>query len=498
MFKLKAFALIIFLFLGCAASYQYLKKMNREEKITYFGLKAVATREEIKEYLELLLKEREEWLKIFWKKKDPTPLTEENEFLNEHNRRLEYILSSFSSSFGIKPWDDRGDIYLTYGEPDERELRIYKHWHRSRISPDLKERYIMEESFDGWGMSSKQFMQTEPFADEDKKRAEEIFYSMYGELWTYSKYFLTFQFEDEHLTGYFSLVPYTDIFGRTQDLQIFQTQKTKTEAQKEVYIHDYAGEALDFALDLVRFRERKQNYQVFLNIGLPLDEMGLGGEDTNEVSYSRRIVFFDEKMNEVEKDSAILTKIISKDKKDGYLLIDQKSCLLKPGKYTLAIEIKDLNNKKIGIYKKDFWLPKFEFEKGPVISDVELASYIRLAQKDEKKYTKQDLLIMPLPTRLFSPKQNVNFYYEIYELKQDKDGKAKYSVSYSLINFKNKKEKIILIPELFEADTTVVYQVGRIDPAKVPPGDYALAIKIRDLISHSDRIALTSFRIEKK
>jgi len=472
--------------------------MSKEEKITYFALKAIVTYEEIKEYRDLSPQERGEWSTIFWKRMDPTPLTQENEFLEEHNQRLDIVLSRFSSSFGIKPWDDRGDIYLKYGDPDERELRIYKHWHRSRISPDIKERLIMEESFDAWGMSNKQFMQIEPFEDEDDRRSDEIFYSMYGEIWSYNRHFLTFQFEDEHLTGYFSLVPYTDIFGRTQDVQLFQTKRTESEAQTAIYTHDYEGKALDFALDLLRFRGTKDNYQIFLNIGLPIKDMGLGGIDTNEVSYARRVALFNEKMREVEKDTAIITKKIPQDKRKGYLLIDQRTYWLEPGKYTLAIEIRDLNNQKIGIYKKDFWLPKFEQEKGPVISDVELASYIRLAQRDERKYVKEDLLIMPLPTRLFSPRQNVHFYYEIYELVPDLDGKAKYTVSYSLINFRSKKEKLILVPELFEADTTAVYQVGTINPSQVSPGDYALAIKVRDLVSHTDRIALTSFRILRR
>ena len=498
MFKSKALIAVILLFWGCAISYRHLQDMSREEKITYFGLKAVISNEELKEYRELSKEKRRDWLRVYWKKKDPTPLSEENEFLEEHNRRMDYVLSSFSSSFGIKPWDDRGDIYLKYGEPDQRELRIYKHWHRSRISPDIKQRYIAEEAMDGWGMSGKQFMNLEPFAEEAERKAEEIFYSMYGEVWSYNRHFLTLQFEDQHLTGYFSLVPYTDIFGRTQDLQIFQTKKTEAEAQRAIYTYDYQGEELDFALDLLRFRGQEKTYRVFLNIALPLKNMGLGGPDTNEVSYSRRIAFFDEKMNQVVKDTAVVKKGILKNKRRGYLLIDQRSYYFEPGKYTLAIEIRDLNNQKIGIYKKDFWLAKFEHKQGPVISDVELASYIRLAQKEEILYVKEDLLVMPMPTRIFSPRQKVHFYYEIYELLPDLDGKSKYTVSYSLINFRNKRGKQILVPELFEVDTTAVYQVGTIDPSFVSPGDYALAIKVRDLVSHTDRIALTSFRINKK
>jgi GWxTD domain-containing protein len=64
--------------------------------------------------------ERQEFIEQFWLRRDPTPDTEENEFKEEHYRRIAYANEHFAS--GIPGWKtDRGRIYITYGPPDENE-----------------------------------------------------------------------------------------------------------------------------------------------------------------------------------------------------------------------------------------------------------------------------------------------------------------------------------------------------------------------------------------
>ena len=65
--------------------------------------------------------EREEFIEQFWLRRDPTPSTEENEYREEHYRRIAYANDSFSSN-GVPGWKtDRGMIYINYGPPDERD-----------------------------------------------------------------------------------------------------------------------------------------------------------------------------------------------------------------------------------------------------------------------------------------------------------------------------------------------------------------------------------------
>src|ERR1700692_3167780 len=64
--------------------------------------------------------ERENFIEAFWLRRDPTPDTEENEFKEEHYRRIAYANERFAS--GIPGWKaDRGRIYIVYGPADEVE-----------------------------------------------------------------------------------------------------------------------------------------------------------------------------------------------------------------------------------------------------------------------------------------------------------------------------------------------------------------------------------------
>src|SRR5579862_7520108 len=62
--------------------------------------------------------EREQFIEQFWLRRDPTPDTEENEYKEEHYRRIAYANDHFAS--GIPGWKaDRGRMYIMYGPPDE-------------------------------------------------------------------------------------------------------------------------------------------------------------------------------------------------------------------------------------------------------------------------------------------------------------------------------------------------------------------------------------------
>ncbi|MGH9659642.1 MAG: GWxTD domain-containing protein, partial [Bryobacteraceae bacterium] len=64
--------------------------------------------------------EREQFIEQFWLRRDPTPDSAENEFKEEHYRRIAYANERFAS--GIPGWKaDRGRIYITFGPADEVE-----------------------------------------------------------------------------------------------------------------------------------------------------------------------------------------------------------------------------------------------------------------------------------------------------------------------------------------------------------------------------------------
>jgi GWxTD domain-containing protein len=64
--------------------------------------------------------ERDQFIEAFWQRRDPTPDTEENEFKEEHYRRIAYANEHYAA--GIPGWKtDRGRMYIVFGPADEIE-----------------------------------------------------------------------------------------------------------------------------------------------------------------------------------------------------------------------------------------------------------------------------------------------------------------------------------------------------------------------------------------
>jgi GWxTD domain-containing protein len=81
----------------------------------------IITEEERRAYKKLATdEEREQFIEAFWRRRDPDPDTEANEYLEEHYERVAYANQHFAS--GIPGWKtDRGRIYIMYGPPHEKE-----------------------------------------------------------------------------------------------------------------------------------------------------------------------------------------------------------------------------------------------------------------------------------------------------------------------------------------------------------------------------------------
>ncbi len=64
--------------------------------------------------------EKERFIEQFWARRDPNPKTAQNEFKEEHYRRIAYANDHFAS--GYPGWrTDRGRIYILYGPPDSKD-----------------------------------------------------------------------------------------------------------------------------------------------------------------------------------------------------------------------------------------------------------------------------------------------------------------------------------------------------------------------------------------
>jgi len=64
--------------------------------------------------------ERDNFIENFWQRRDPTPDTPENEYKEEHYRRIAYANEHFAA--GVPGWrTDRGRMWIMYGKPDSTD-----------------------------------------------------------------------------------------------------------------------------------------------------------------------------------------------------------------------------------------------------------------------------------------------------------------------------------------------------------------------------------------
>jgi len=99
------------------------KALKQELSATYKkwlneDVKWIITAQEITAFKQLSNdEERDAFIEQFWLRRDPTPDTEENEYKEEHYRRIAYANEHFAA--GIPGWkSDRGHVYIAYGPPD--------------------------------------------------------------------------------------------------------------------------------------------------------------------------------------------------------------------------------------------------------------------------------------------------------------------------------------------------------------------------------------------
>ena len=95
------------------------------EKWVSEDVRWIITPEERAAFFTLLtVEQKEQFIEQFWVRRDPTPNTLENEFKDEHYRRIAYANEHFGAD-AIPGWEsDRGRVYIVLGPPDEIESHV--------------------------------------------------------------------------------------------------------------------------------------------------------------------------------------------------------------------------------------------------------------------------------------------------------------------------------------------------------------------------------------
>jgi len=107
-------------FLSCA-TYRLEKSLDPESKEFLSQVRYLITKQERKIFLGRPISERKNFIEEFWKKRDPDPYTEENEFKDLYYRRIQEANNLFRE--GTTPgWlQDRGRIHILLGPPERRD-----------------------------------------------------------------------------------------------------------------------------------------------------------------------------------------------------------------------------------------------------------------------------------------------------------------------------------------------------------------------------------------
>jgi len=98
--------------------------LEREGGEFYTMIELIATQKELSDYSRLSPEGKKEFLRRFWKKRDPNPETPENEALEEHVKRYRYADAMFREQNKPGRETDRGRMYIKYGPPDEIEKKV--------------------------------------------------------------------------------------------------------------------------------------------------------------------------------------------------------------------------------------------------------------------------------------------------------------------------------------------------------------------------------------
>jgi len=100
--------------------YNLERKLGPEDRDFVSKVQYIMTGEERKIFLELPDAEKAAFKEEFWKRRDPDPTTEENEYKTEYLKRVDHSSDAFHGE-GKPGWlTDRGRIYILFGPPTER------------------------------------------------------------------------------------------------------------------------------------------------------------------------------------------------------------------------------------------------------------------------------------------------------------------------------------------------------------------------------------------
>lgn len=474
----------------------------------------IVTSEERKAYKALKTdEERENFIENFWRRRDPDPDTEENEYREEYYERIAYANEHYAS--GIPGWKtDRGRIYITFGKPDSVET------HPSGGAYD-------RPSYEGGGSTTAY-----PF-----------------EIWFYRHLDsvgegIEVEFVDPTGTGEYRIarspndkdamlnVPGAGLttaeslglankgdrisgiggqnYTREQD-NPFRRLEILTALQRPPQVkfgdlQNLAGgdsgvvdnNPLDFEMRVDFFRQSDDRVITAFTVQTENKELSFsdnGGLQTARMNIFGRIMAVSGKRSGVFEDSvttnATLTELAeAKDRKSVY----QKAIALTPGTYKVDVVVRDVVTGNKGIRSIGFTVPRYE-ESKLATSTLILASTLRSTTERDigGSFVIGSAKVIPNLSGVYKKGQDVGIYLQVYNTGIDQTTlRPAVDVEYALM--KDGKE-ILRQTENWEglSDSGQRLTLARMIPTtQLATGDYELKIKIKDRVKDNQMLEPTA------
>jgi GWxTD domain-containing protein len=463
--------------------------------------------------------ERDQFIEQFWLRRDPTPDTPENEYKEEHYRRIAYANEHFAS--GVPGWrTDRGRIYIMYGPPDEIDSHPTGGTYdrppeegggTTSTFPfeDWRYRYL-----EGVGQDVKiEFVDTCMCNDYhmtmDRSEKDALLYvpgaglTMWEQMGMANKADRLSQGGIERLgQGPFTGGSQNNEFNRLElYAKLMRPPVVKFKDLEEIVTHKINVNLMPFDVQtdfvkvtsdtvLVPITVQVKNKDVTFNTkdGVSHGTVNIFGRLT---TLSGRIAQTFEDTVDVGVPAELLPKTLENSS------VYWKAVPLRPGRYRLDLVVKDVNGDRVGTWSRGIIVPEY--------SDDRLASSsLILADQMEKVPTKNvgagsfvigDTKVRPhvadasgqapVFDRTKFPK--VNFWMQVYNLAVDQaTHKPSAKFEYQIVNLADTAKPVVNLTETTQQMTNPGDQVTlekTLPIGELKPGMYRITIKVADDIS---------------
>ncbi|HKD84899.1 MAG TPA: GWxTD domain-containing protein [Terriglobales bacterium] len=470
--------------------------------------------------------ERDQFIEQFWLRRDPTPDTPENEYKEEHYRRIAYANEHFSA--GIPGWrTDRGRIYIIWGAPDQIET------HPTGGTYDRPQE-------EGGGSTT-----TYPYEDWRYRYLEGVGENVELEFvdpCSCGDYHLTNDVNEKdallHTPGGATFQEQMGLGNRAQRMDPFAANASpeqglenskqfdkmemlakvqapppvKFKDLEEVVSHkinvnlmpfevrtDFVKVTGDTVLVPVTLQMKNKDITFISKDGIQRGTVNIFGRVTG---ITGRVAQTFEDTVQVDVPQELLEQELNRSK------LYWKAIPLRPGRYRLDIVVKDVNGDRVGTWSRGIMVPEY--------SDDRLsASSLILADRMEKVPTKsvgagsfvigETKLAYPHldgadgKPASFKHDQRMSLWMQVYNLQQDdKTKKPSAKIEYEIVNVAN-NQPVVHSSETTETMGNVGEQITLEKSLALntfPPGTYKLTVKVDDNVSKQQIAPSVRFAVE--